>query len=488
MIWAERLHFLSDKIGNNVFKNSVWGVLSNITQNILFSIFFIVIARKYSTTDFASYIIANTLYGFVSAFSTLGLGWWFVREIIGCDNKKLLISQFFKMQMLIGLFFFCINIALGYVLYQDATIRALAILVGINIVFDNIIYVIKFVNIADQQQKKTFIIFTVEATLKFLVACVLFFSPLPIVVLAGILILLRFITLNLFIRFGSSKEVDFLEILKVKLAINDVKEILVPHFPFIVIGSVAVVFWRISGLLVSKLLALVDVANYEISFKLFSIAQILPVIVSTSLYPLLVKSFNENNLDHVRAIYKKAYIPYLMFGFLAYTIVYSFSETVIPFLFGHKYNNAAFYCKEMFLTILVFPTAFLQANVLTAMKKEKLDMWFNLASLVVNVLICVIGLYFFRSLSVVNYGIFTSFLIFHLLQDFTLVKLKVNTLRQTSFYYIAVIAVIAGYRLLDSLFDLYAMFLYFWFAVVAVLVIIHYKLSSVRIYYAVKKE
>ena len=44
---------------SKIFSNSAWGVFSNLLQNILFSIFFLVVARKYSTSDFANYIIAN---------------------------------------------------------------------------------------------------------------------------------------------------------------------------------------------------------------------------------------------------------------------------------------------------------------------------------------------------------------------------------------------------------------------------------------------
>jgi O-antigen/teichoic acid export membrane protein len=77
------------KISGSIFKNSAWGIFSNIFQNKLFSVFFIVVARKYSTDDFANYILANTLYSFVVAFSSLGLGQWFIRELITTNSKQI---------------------------------------------------------------------------------------------------------------------------------------------------------------------------------------------------------------------------------------------------------------------------------------------------------------------------------------------------------------------------------------------------------------
>ena len=94
------------KFKSPVFKNSFWGVVSNVLQNLFLSVFFIMIARKYSTSDFANYIIANTLYSFVLGFSTLGLGYWFIREFINTDNKRLLLDKFFKMQLYVGILFF----------------------------------------------------------------------------------------------------------------------------------------------------------------------------------------------------------------------------------------------------------------------------------------------------------------------------------------------------------------------------------------------
>ena len=47
---------------NIVVKDGAWSIAGNILQNILLSIFFIVLAREYSKDDFSNYLIANTIY------------------------------------------------------------------------------------------------------------------------------------------------------------------------------------------------------------------------------------------------------------------------------------------------------------------------------------------------------------------------------------------------------------------------------------------
>lgn len=465
------------KFKSKLFSNSAWGIFSNIFQNILFSVFFIVIARKYTTEDFGNYIIANTLYGFIVGFSALGLGYWFIREFIITDDKKKLVNKFFKIQLLAGVVFYFINVIMAFSLYDSQLVRSLSMLIGINIIFDNVIYVIKYINIAESEQKKSFIILTVEALLKFLVAALLLIYPIPILYLSLFLILLRVITLNLFIRLGSSNTINLREIFSTGLTWAETKSIIGANWAFVIIGSISVIYWRIGNIIVSKVLTLEDVANYEISYKLLSISYILPVIVSTSLYPLLISAFKES-MKKMQTLYYKAFIGYSLYGLLAYTFIYSFADFIVPFLFGEKYTGTSLYCKEMFLTMLVFPSVFLQANVIITLKLEKLDMICNIASLVLNVGFIIIGFtYFQKSLSVVNYAIFFSFLGFHLIQDVVLLRKKVSGPRHVAAFYASSIAIVLAYIYLAEYINKEYLFFIFWglLAVIAVAIFIAIK-------------
>ena len=470
-----------EKIQSQLFSNSFWGILSNIFQNILFSVFFIVIARKYSTSDFANYILANTLYGFMLAFSSLGLGQWFIRELMVSEDKQYLINKFFKIQIGSGIIFYLMNIILAYSLYSNQLIRNLSLLIGVNVIFDNIIYVIKYINIAEFEQKKTFLILTIEALLKFIAACLLFVSSVPIVYLAAILILLRFITLNLFIKIGSSNLLNLKSVILAKVDKNEIKHVIAANWMFIVIGSSSVVYWRIGNILVSKLLTLNDVSNYEISFKFFSIAEILPIIISTSVFPMLVKIYgSEKDSSNNHNFYKNSFLAYALYGLLAYTFIYSFSDTIVPFLFGDKYVNTSIYCKEMFLTILVFPTALLQANLLISLRLEKTDMWLNLISLTVNFLFCFIGLYYFKSLSVVNYSILLSFIIFHICQDYILIRKKIISLNHSFYFYILSILFVFGYHYFSNFIMPIILFCSFWFCILIIYIFYAFKIKTIN--------
>ena len=458
---------------NRIFVNSSWGIISQILQSILLSLFFILVARSYSTEVFANFIIAFVLYQLISAFSTLGLSQWFIREISTAYDKKDLINKFFKLQIYSGVAFYLLNIFVTFFLYHDSQIQLLTIFLGINIVFDNLINAIKCINISEFKQNKTFIILTTEAFLKFAVTCFLFVLPFSIIKLSILLVIVRFLTLNLFLNLGSSKLLNLNSVVKYKITFSYIKTLVRLNWPFIIIGSVSIINWRVSTLIISKVLSKIDVANFEISYRIFSISQMLPVVVSATVFPVLIKYFKENRLREFNSFYRKAHVYYFLFGLLSFTFIYSFIDVILPVVFGPNYTNTGVYTKQMFLTILVFPTAFLQANVLIAINLEKMDMWFNVLLLGVNLICCIIGLYFVKSLTVINISIFIGFVLFHIMQDMILLRKQINLAKHVFEFYALTILLVGGYTFLSQIVNPLLLFLAFWTIIFSLLIYSH---------------
>jgi O-antigen/teichoic acid export membrane protein len=447
---------------NPIILNSSWGIVAQVLQSIFLSLFFVLIARYYSTEVFASFIIATVLYQLIAALSSLGLSQWFIRELTGKENKLEIINKFLKLQIYVGSFFYIVNIALAFILYHDKLIHILSILLGINVVFDNLINAIKCVNIAEFKQQKTFTILSLDAFLKFTAACLLFVFPLSIISLSLILIIIRFLTLNVFLKLGSSKLISLKSILRCKVSFNYITTLIRFNWPFIILGSVSMLNWGGATVIISKVLTKLDVANYEISYRIFSIAMMLPVVVSATVFPILIKYFKEKKAKEFNSFYRQAHLYYFLFGHLSFTFIYSFIDVILPAVFGASYAVTGIYTKQMFLAILVFPTAFLQANVLISLKLEKMDMWFNVAFLMVNLLCCSIGLYFFKSLTVINISIFMGLLCFHIMQDVVLIRKKVSSRKNVFEFYILSIILIAAYVMLNDILNPLICFLAYW--------------------------
>jgi O-antigen/teichoic acid export membrane protein len=445
-----------------VFKNSIWGLASQFAQQFLLVIFFVIVAHNFPKKDFSYYLIANTLYQVMASFSALGLGQWFIRQLPDESDLKGFLNKFLKIQIYSGIFFYIINIGVAFFLYDDDTIKILTALIGLNIIFDNIIFAVRNLNIAQFEQNKTFTVLTIDATLRVILACLVFVYPYNIIQMSVVLVLIRIFTLNLFLRISTSKLATFRSILTSDVPFGYVKNLVYTNWPFIIVGSISIIYWRIGSILISKFLPVVNVATYEVSFKFFSFAELIPVIVSSTIFAELLRVYREDGMEAFNKLYQFFFKLYLLYGFLTFTFLYSFAEPIILLSFGKNFADAVYNTKEMFLTMLVFPTAILQANILIILKLERKDMWLNIISLVVNVGLAVTGFMFFRTLSVVNLSIFISFVVFHLMQDYILVKNKVATSVEISYGYIALVSCFAAYVLSAKYINPYLLFIAFW--------------------------
>jgi len=460
---------------SNLARNSFWGIAANGSQSVLMSLFYVILARKYAVSEFSYFLIANSVYQFLATISNLGLGQWFTREIVSVPGHEEIVNKFLKLQFYSGICFYIVNFFLAFALYSSHEIRLLVILLGINIVFDNLIYVIKSLNIARFEQNITFKIIILDSSLKFLMVFLLLFHSFSIVVLSTGLICIRFLTLNLFLKYGSRKAINLRLLWAYKISLIEVKKIVLVNWPFLVISSVSIIYWRIGNIIISKTLSLLDVAVYEISFRVFSVAQVLPLIISSSLYPHLIELHNSGDKIKFSAFYKKYFYLFWIYGLFMYTFIYSFADKLIPFVFGHNYQTTPAYAKEMFLTILLFPTGLLQAIMLTSMKLERIDMVINVISLVVSILLMAIGLSFVKSLSVINISIFISFLVFHICQDYFLIRRGIATAKHVIGFYLLSAGFVTGYIYLASRFSGQILFFLVWSLITACILLALWK-------------
>jgi O-antigen/teichoic acid export membrane protein len=444
-------------ITSRFVKNSFWGFLSTILQNTFLGIFFVILAREYSTSEFANFLIASTIYQMVVSFSSMGLGQWFIREYATQFDKSHFIRKFFKIQGGLGVLFYAINIVLTFIIYQESQIRILAFILGLNVIFDNLIYALSRLNIAESNQKKTAIITAIDGFLRLLVGLLLFINSFSIIFLSTLIILNRLLTLALFMRIGA-KEITIKSCLNTLISFNDLKETIFANWRFVLIGCVYIINWRLANVIISKTLSLQNVADYEISFKIFSIAAMIPSIAIGTIYPYFIRYHNEQNLARMRLIYNTGFISLVIFSTCCYAFIYSFGDTLIFLLFGDRYVDAVFCVKLMFLTLLVSTTSSLQASVIIAMKLEKMDLIFNVVNMLFNLSACLIGLYFFKSLYVINYSLLGAIIVFHLLQDFLLVRHQIASVKSRLIFYLSMPFFVFTYRIISDAFSPFIVF------------------------------
>jgi O-antigen/teichoic acid export membrane protein len=296
--------------------------------------------------------------------------------------------------------------------------------------------------VINNDQRKTFIITSTEAFMKLILAYYIWVYGASIIVIVFLLVLLRLITVVIFFQFGLPDNV-FIRYRSIfsSFSISQLIQTVHSNKYFILIGSISVLFWSFGNIIVSKLIGLHFVAHFEISYKLFTMAELIPLVFSASVFPVLNRKFN-TDYNGLVIYFRKIFWLYAFYGILSFVFILIFADYFIPLLFGSGYHDTPKYCVQLFFTILLFPTSLLQANLIIAMGHERRDMLFNLFMLISHVVISLSLLYFFKDLTYLNLSIFLSFLVFHISQDIFLIKKKI-LLKHDVFLFYSVILLLS---------------------------------------------
>src|SRR5690606_726752 len=99
-----------------------------------------------------------------------------------------------------------------------------------------------------------------------------------------------------------------------------------------------------------------------------------PSIATATIYSEFTKKIGSGDLQQTKTLFKILQNSYQIYSVTCFIIVYTLSDTILLTAFGNKYYTAIDVVKQMSLVILVFPNVLLQANLIVAMKKEKIDM------------------------------------------------------------------------------------------------------------------
>ena len=353
--------------GKSIISNTISGVAANVLQNIFLGVFFVLLTKSIGLNKFSEYVIGNSLYQIVAAFSTMGLANYFIREYVQIEEKKEYATlHFFATEFILSIAGYIIIILSSVTLYNnELLIIQVSSILGINILFDNLIYSVKAIHIAEKTQIVFLKITLFESLVKLILASTYYYLPFDFLLFILILVVARILTLKLaYTSLPINVKTEIIKIsefksIKKTVELKKIKNLIYKGRIFIIIGAVNIIFWRINSLLLSKFATKNDVGLYEIALKIFSIAQIIPVILLGTIYPIMSKYFTDKSM--YLSIAKKTYLQVLMFSVYTTLIAYYLSPNVINFFFGMEFKGAIKITQHMFFALIHFSLSLVQA-------------------------------------------------------------------------------------------------------------------------------
>jgi O-antigen/teichoic acid export membrane protein len=409
----------------SILANNISGLTANILQNIFLSVFFVMLARAIGPEDFSAYVLGNSLYQVVGALSTFGLSNYFIREYAGgnADNSRLTI-QFLCVEMILSVVAYVVLGVLSFSLYAGhVAIIWISLILGVNILFDNVIYCVKAIHIAERTQYRFIRVVLLEAFLKLVLVVFFYLLPFDFWLFLWVLTVYRCLTLVIAWRSVPPHRrmaVPSIRSLRASINFAAIKRILHAGKVFVIIGAVNIIFWRANVLILSKMAEQKTAAFYEVAFKFFAIAQIIPVIVLGTVYPLL-SQYYVSDRNKFLEIAEKSFKQMLLFSTLVTLLAYFLAPLLIPYFLGDAYAETARMTQHMFFTLIPFSLSLVQAYVLVASKNEKTDMWLNLLNLMTNCVLAVVLIRYTGPTGSIT-AVTVSFSLFFLLQQYFLYR------------------------------------------------------------------
>ena len=161
--------------GKSIISNTISGVAANVLQNIFLGVFFVLLTKSIGLNKFSEYVIGNSLYQIIAAFSTMGLANYFIREYVQIEERKDYTTlHFFATEFILSFIGYIIIILSTITLYNDELfIIQVSSILGINILFDNLIYSVKAIHIAEKTQIVFLKITLFESLVKLILASIL---------------------------------------------------------------------------------------------------------------------------------------------------------------------------------------------------------------------------------------------------------------------------------------------------------------------------
>jgi len=144
-----------------------------------------------------------------------------------------------------------------------------------------------------------------------------------------------------------------------KTSLNILKE----SWPLIIAGAASIINTRIDHVYIGSMLSSSVLGNYSAAAKVSEFWLILPTVLSTVFYPILI-DLRAANFNKYKRFLFFLIISCFTFGIMFSTIITYFSQDIILVLFGEKYDLAGEYLTLYIWSTLPYFTLFILSSVI----------------------------------------------------------------------------------------------------------------------------
>ena len=386
--WLKYLpKFLYDYLdGRHVFQKAIgntgWLFADQLIR--MFVGFFVIVwmARYLGPLEFGLFNYAVAFVTIFSAFVTLGLGSIVIRDIVSePDKKDEILGCAFWLQLITACIIFpLVVLAVWFARPDDSTVRLMVYIISAGIFFQTIDVIDLWFR---SQVASKFIVYSKGGAFLSanLAKIALIYMEAPLVAFAwvalgeiivgsiGLVITYKYNGFSLS-RWSCNKN-------RAVLLLKDSWPLLFGFISYMI-------YTRIDQVMLGSMLDDRSVGIYSVSTRINDIPLAFVLLITSSIYPTLVKSYGDDDREFYN-IYSKVTEFYTALAVILFAAVFLFGEYFIVLLFGSSYlESAAILSIQIFGLIFVF-NAGLSSTFYTVSSNQKILLTINLLSAFLNI-------------------------------------------------------------------------------------------------------
>lgn len=329
-------YFLNNAGFMKYFKNTSWLFMEKILRMCISFIVGVWVARYLGPNRFGLLSYAQAFVGLFIAFSTLGLDWIIVRELVKNENRNNILLGTAFILKLIGAIIVLILLAVAmHFTHSDTLTKILVFIVGSAAIFQSF-------NVIDfyfqSKVLSQYIVFSqiFSLVLSSILKIFLILNNSPLIYFAWVILFDSFI-LALGLWFFYHRKYN--SIFHWRFSKNTAFELLKTSWPLI-FGSIAVsIYMKIDQVMIKEIIGSDAAGYYAVSAKLTDLWLVITVVTTKSLLPSIIKAKEQSE---ELFLYRMQYLYNILIkiAFFISVIMSLFSGYIIETLYGLQYLNS----------------------------------------------------------------------------------------------------------------------------------------------------
>ncbi|MGB5848555.1 MAG: flippase [Ignavibacteriaceae bacterium] len=319
------------------FKNTSWLFTEKILRILIAFVVTVLVIRYLGPEQFGLLSYAISFYGLFSAISILGLESISIRELVKYPERRdNILGSVFLLRLVGGIVTIILIALILFISGEPADISILILIISTSAIFQSF-SVIDYYFPAEVKAKYSVYVMTASVLLTSALKIFLIIVEAPLIYFAIVFSVEFFAAAAGFLLVYKHNKLKIINWnFRKETAVNLLKD----SWPLILSGLAIAIYTKIDQVMIKNMLDSKELGYYAVAVRLSEAWYFIPIALTNSIYPAIVKAKNVSNKFYFNRMQKL----YDILAWLAISIavpVSIFSRDIINIIFGNEFQSAA---------------------------------------------------------------------------------------------------------------------------------------------------